>query len=83
MPESLFEELDETQKHIVQLGDNKEIRVEGKGTVALRTSLLLNESKSKNNAKEKLLLFSSFRKDLKETFIQAYTDSEKKPNMHL
>ena len=35
---NLFRELDETQKQIVKLGDNKEINIEGKGTVSLRTS---------------------------------------------
>ena len=35
---AIFKELDETQKMKVKLGDNKEIQVEGKGTVAIKTS---------------------------------------------
>ena len=35
---SLFKELDESQKKRVTLGDDKEIQVEGKGTVAITTS---------------------------------------------
>ena len=35
---TIFKELDETQKNLVKLGDNKDIQVEGKGTVAIKTS---------------------------------------------
>ncbi|XP_028079521.1 uncharacterized protein LOC114281273 [Camellia sinensis] len=35
---SLFKELDETQKLKVQLGNAKEIQVEGKGTVSIKTT---------------------------------------------
>ena len=35
---SLFKELDESKKSEVRLGDNKKIQVEGKGTVAIKTS---------------------------------------------
>ena len=35
---NLLRELDETQKQIVKLGDNKDINVEGKGIVSLKTS---------------------------------------------
>ena len=35
---SLFKELDETQKQIVRLGDNKEVQVEGKRVVAIKTA---------------------------------------------
>ena len=34
---SLFKELDETQKWSMKLSDNKELRVEGQGTIALKT----------------------------------------------
>ena len=34
----LFKELDETKKLSVWLGDNKEIMVEGQGTVTINTS---------------------------------------------
>lgn len=34
---NLFKDLDENQKQFVKLGDNKEIKVEGRGTVALET----------------------------------------------
>lgn len=33
----LFQKLDETQKHVVKLGDNKEIQVAGKGSIAVTT----------------------------------------------
>ncbi|XP_074585493.1 uncharacterized protein LOC141841246 [Curcuma longa] len=35
---SLFKELDESQKMLVRLGDNKQIQVEGKDTIAVETS---------------------------------------------
>lgn len=34
---NLFKKLDDNHKHLVKLGDNKEIRVEGRGTMALKT----------------------------------------------
>lgn len=35
---SLFKELDESQKSEVQLGDNKPMKVEGKGTISIKTT---------------------------------------------
>ena len=35
---AIFKELVQTQKILVKLGDNKDIQVEGKGTVAIKTS---------------------------------------------
>ena len=35
---SLFKELDESQKREVHLGDNKPMKVEGKGTIAIKTT---------------------------------------------
>jgi len=35
---SLFKDLDETQKGEVRLGDDKQMKVEGKGTIAIKTS---------------------------------------------
>ena len=39
---SLFKELDESLKSEVRLGDNKQMNVEGKGTVAIKTSRVIS-----------------------------------------